>query len=277
MPLNNPALRSGDERFGGANEPLTEFEKTLLRRVLSNPLEFPEDFWEAIRGHLELVPPRILASDIERLTQFMVTNPAVQVVDAISDADAFPGAIAKIRYDDGEADADYVLMMYDDTDSRWVSTTTQTAAFQGGYTSSGSGPAANTWTNFAYQDGQGTARPSYVALANEAPWAVGLKWQGKIHAGNQAGSGCTTDFRLIVQYADDADTSWTAFNAFATTDSWTASGTQDGAIRGEWEDMAAQSSNSGDALAFVVPQFRTTCTNSGQYYFATAHFRLVSQ
>ncbi|MBI3936419.1 MAG: hypothetical protein HY323_05535 [Betaproteobacteria bacterium] len=47
--------------------PLSEFERKLAHRLGLNPLEWPQQWWAAIRGRLEVDPPKTLVSDISNL------------------------------------------------------------------------------------------------------------------------------------------------------------------------------------------------------------------
>lgn len=53
-----------DERFGKDKDLLTDFEKTLMKRILSKPQDFPQDFWNGIKGRIEVDPPTTLVSSV---------------------------------------------------------------------------------------------------------------------------------------------------------------------------------------------------------------------
>lgn len=53
-----------DERFGKDREPLTDFEKNLMKRLFTRSQDFPQEFWSGVKGRIEIDPPSTLVSSV---------------------------------------------------------------------------------------------------------------------------------------------------------------------------------------------------------------------
>lgn len=60
-------MPSKDGRFGKDEEPLTEFERDLQRRLFGGSQDFPSEFTGWLRLQMEKDPPRLLPQNVERV------------------------------------------------------------------------------------------------------------------------------------------------------------------------------------------------------------------
>lgn len=56
-----------DSRFGQDEEPLTDFERDLQRRLFGKSQDFPAEFTSWLRLQVEKDPPRLLPSNVDRV------------------------------------------------------------------------------------------------------------------------------------------------------------------------------------------------------------------
>lgn len=61
------SLSRRDGRFGQDDEPLTEFERALQRRLFGTSQDFPSEFTSWLKRQSEIDPPRLLPTNVDRV------------------------------------------------------------------------------------------------------------------------------------------------------------------------------------------------------------------